>query len=75
MAAHDEIEIRNLTGHGWYRTRAGAFDLMIMRYLPASVQDLRAKIRELNPDANVDDLQTVTECLMILAELRGHATN
>lgn len=96
------IEIKKLGTHGWYQTTAEALDLMMMRYLPASVASLRKQIVEENGEGceghydtddaltsgvgigepvtcdgtcRYADLTTVTECLMILAELRGYATN
>lgn len=40
------------------------------RHLPASVEELRAKLQERVEGTDIDysDLQTVTECLMVLAE-------
>lgn len=97
------IEIKKLGTHGWYQTTAEALDLMIERYLPRSVAQLRKEIAEddssLKCGGHYDtddtltsgvgigepvycdgtcqyaDLTTVTECLMILAALRGYATN
>ncbi len=76
MAFTDYITV-NITGHGTYQTRAGALDLLIGRYLPASVAELRAKIEEKSDGMDIDysDLSTVTECLMVLAEYDGYATN
>jgi hypothetical protein len=72
VAAWDKITLEG--EHGQYQTRVAELDLMIMRYLPASVEDLRDLIRERqgDPDYNVS---TVTEGLMILAELDGYAIN
>ncbi|MCC3766465.1 hypothetical protein [Streptomyces sp. UNOC14_S4] len=93
----DRISI-TITGHGDYQTRAGALDLMICTYLPASVDQLRQKIVEMTGEgceghesldgtignvvfcdgscvAAYRNLKTFTECLMVLAELNGHATN
>lgn len=83
MAAHDLITLQG--EHGTYQTRVGALDLMIQRYLlgvpdgpPASVTDyrdaLQEEIRERQGDSTYT-VTTVTEALMILAELHGHATN
>lgn len=60
--------------HGRYQTRVAELDLMIQRYLPASVEDLRNLIQERQGGPGYS-LSTVTEGLMILAELDGHATN
>jgi hypothetical protein len=72
MAMHDLITLEG--EHGQYQTRVGALDLMIQRYLPASVNDLQEIIREESGDPTYK-IHTVTEGLMILAEYRGHATN
>ncbi len=76
MAFTDYITI-NIEGHGTYQTRAGALDLLMQRYLPASIAELRAKIEEKSDGNGIDysDLSTVTECLMILGEYDGYATN
>lgn len=103
MSATDKITIE-ITGHGQYQTSAEALGMMMARYLPSSVEKLRAIIAEEHGAGceghydtdeallsgvgigepvycdgtcvtNYRDLQTVTECLMILAELRGYATN
>jgi hypothetical protein len=66
---HDVITLEG--EHGKYRTRVGALDLMIQRYLPASVNDLQDIIREEQGDPEWK-ISTVAEGLMILAELRGH---
>ncbi|WP_138958983.1 hypothetical protein [Streptomyces sp. YIM 121038] len=72
MAEYDVITLKG--EHGTYQTRVGALDIMIARYLPASsngLQDLIRK-RQGNPAYHVS---TVSEALMILAELDGFATN
>lgn len=103
MSTTDKIAI-TIEGHGAYQTSAEALDLMIRRYLPNSVEGLRATIAKESGEsceghADTDetllsgagigestccdgscittyrDLHTVTECLMVLAELRGYATN
>lgn len=76
MAITDKITI-NITGHGQFQTDANHFDLMISRYLHDSPNGLRKKIteRSVYPAGHYDDVHTVTELLMILAELDGFATN
>ncbi|MET9861982.1 hypothetical protein ABZY93_22205 [Streptomyces smyrnaeus] len=103
MASWDRITIE-IKGHGQYQTTAHDLDQVIAHYLPASVKELRAKIRERTGEGceghydddttllsgggigeathcgesctdSTRDLQTATECLMILAELDGYATN
>lgn len=76
MAATDNIAV-TIQGHGRYQTSVEAMDLLIERYLPTSVAELRQEIisRSDYPATHYDDLRTVTECLMILAEFDGFATN
>ncbi|MFD7257188.1 hypothetical protein [Streptomyces sp. NPDC059874] len=74
MAESDRITIEQ-TAHGQFQTTAHHFDGLMARYLPASVADLRAVIAEMSPEIDWSDVSTVTECLMILAELHGYATN
>jgi hypothetical protein len=69
-----------VTTHGWFQTSAESFDRLMAEYLPASPAELRDKLQRYadeNFGAGIDysDLTTVTECLMVLAELRGYATN
>lgn len=66
--------------HGSYQTSAERLDHLIATYLPASVEELRSKLQHFSDTehgAGIDysDLRTVTECLMVLAELHGYATN
>ncbi len=62
--------------HGTYQCSTASLDLMISRYLPASPAELSELIneREGRPD-NFYRCATVTEALLILAELDGLATN
>jgi hypothetical protein len=69
VAAADKITMDG--EHGKYVTRVGALDLMILRYLPASLESLRELIRERQGDPGYS-VATVTEALMILATLDGH---
>jgi hypothetical protein len=66
-----------IKGHGQYQVAAASLDELIETHLPASVDQLRREIseREGRPEHDFADLQTVTECLMILGELSGLATN
>lgn len=65
--------------HGFYQTSAEGFDYLLGEYLPASPAGLRDTIQrlsdEMGQDIDYSDLRTITECLMVLAELRGMATN
>jgi hypothetical protein len=64
-----------LTGeHGQYQTTPEALDIMIGRYLPASVESLQREIRERSGDATYT-IKSVVEGLMILQEYDGYATN
>lgn len=72
MAAWDLITLQG--EHGQYQTRVSALDLVIARYLPASPNDLQEEIRERTGDPE-RTVATMTEGLMILAELDGYATN
>ncbi|AVO22564.1 hypothetical protein PBI_PAEDORE_81 [Streptomyces phage Paedore] len=74
MAATDRITM-NIKGHGQYQTDAEHFDMLMARHLPASVEELRAQIQERTTEIDYSDLATVTECLMVLAEYSGYATN
>ncbi|MCP9209566.1 hypothetical protein [Streptomyces cucumeris] len=73
MAMTDDIKIK-LAGHGLFQTNGHHFDQLMAKYLPASVAELRDGIGE-RIDIDYSDLETVTECLMVLAELDGLATN
>ncbi|QJD50722.1 hypothetical protein SEA_ISSMI_76 [Streptomyces phage Issmi] len=72
-----------ITHHGWYQTSAEHFDQLLAEFiagtLPQSMEGLRAELQRISKDDGWDidysDLTTVTECLMIFAELRGLATN
>lgn len=80
MAAPAGHIAMRVTTHGCYQTSAESFDLLIAEYLPALPAELRAKLQryadeEFGAGIDYSDLTTVTECLMVLAELRGYATN
>lgn len=72
MALTDKITLEG--EHGQYQTYVGRLDTLIARYLPASVEDLQEIIWERQGDPEYR-VSTVTEGLMILAELDGLATN
>jgi hypothetical protein len=76
MPALDNLKI-TIGTHGAFQTYAARFDLLIARYLPASPRQLRALIEERAEGSGIDysDLDSVTECLMVLAEYDGLATN
>ncbi|MFJ7414657.1 hypothetical protein ACIQWZ_28235 [Streptomyces sp. NPDC098077] len=74
-----QIRLR-IAVHGYFQTSAESFDQLIAEYLPATPSDLRARLQTLSDEEygeaiDYSDLNTVTECLMVLAELRGLATN
>ncbi len=63
-------------GHGAYTVRPEALDVMLARYLPASVAQLKERITERSDDQgggiDYSDLTTITECLIVLAEYDGY---
>jgi hypothetical protein len=69
-----------ISKHGQYRTDLASFDALMAEYADTPLPKLRADIQKLSDEhhgGNIDysDLRTVTECLFILAELSGMATN
>jgi hypothetical protein len=76
MAVTDTIKV-NIKGHGHYQLSVAGLDRVITAYLPASVSQLRDEICKTNgaEPREYADLVTVTECLVILGELHGYATN
>lgn len=69
-----------IPAHGSYETTPEALDELMAEHLPDSVAGLRRKIQkhsdeEMGQDIDYSDLKSITECLFILAELHGHATN
>lgn len=69
-------------GHGAYKVRVEALDVVMARYLPGLVMD-GSLVRELKERINersdaqgggidYSDLTTVTECLLVLAEYDGY---
>lgn len=61
--------------HGQYETTPEALDLMMSKFLPASVGQLRHELRQREPDIDWSDLMDITSCLVVLAEYEGYATN
>lgn len=83
MARYDTIGM-SIGSHGSFETSAASLDVLMTRYLPGLekwiaeigiVADLRSQIQARLPELDYSDLATVTECLMVLAELDGCATN
>lgn len=76
MSLMDTISI-TIDGHGEFRVTPNQMDRSIARYLPDSPFGLRVKIdahdRNQFPSGHYSDLLTVTECLIVLAELDGPA--
>lgn len=65
-----------IAGHGTYETTFAAFEAMQELYDNDQLRTLYRYLREEQGDPGyVTKGLTRTECLMILAELRGHATN
>lgn len=71
MADFDTITL--VGKYGTFQTRPAVLDLMIERYLPASLRELRAVVEE-KGGLSVE-VHTVADALMVLAELDGYATN
>lgn len=66
--------------HGSYETTPQVLDMLMAEHLPDSVAGLRRKIQKFSDEEHgggidYSDLRSITECLFILAELHGHATN
>ena len=59
---------------GTYQCDPEALDLMIAKYLPASLRDLEAEIASRGLGSTLG-ISSITEGLMILAEYDGYATN
>jgi hypothetical protein len=64
-------------GHGQFQTTAGSLDRLMAEYAGYDVAALRTEIKDLVGDRyyEVSDITTRFACLMILAELKGLATN
>jgi len=59
--------------HGYYGSTAADVDALIARYLPASVDELRALLYERAESYEIDysDVRTKIELLLILGEYDG----
>jgi hypothetical protein len=69
-----------IPAHGQYETDTASFDTLLAEYGTWSLPLLRGAIQKLATEEhgmNIDysDLRTVTECLFVMAELSGLATN
>jgi hypothetical protein len=68
-----------VASHGQFQVSAQSMDHLIETFLPARVEELRSHLQRFSDDMgqgiDYSDLTTVTECLMVLGELNGMATN
>jgi hypothetical protein len=65
-----------IAGHGQYETTFQAFEAVQEMYAGDPLRNLYRYLKEDHGDPEYDTSGlTRTECLMILQELRGHATN
>jgi hypothetical protein len=65
-----------IAGHGQYETTFQAFEMVQASYDKVSLARLYEMLKEEHGDPEYDTSGlTRTECIMILSELRGHATN
>lgn len=65
-----------IAGHGQYETTFAAFEAVQAMYDNDRLDRLYQMLKEEHGDPGYDTSGlTRTECLMILQELRGHATN
>ncbi len=62
----EKITLTN--AHGTFTTDGYGLDRVIARYLPASPNDLRAEMAEINPDGDYSDVRCVGEFLVMLAD-------
>lgn len=67
MTKYIDVEIKN---HGTFTFTAEAMDLTMLRYLPASPDQLRRLCTEMT-GCEYDDVDTVTELLAVLADAEG----
>jgi hypothetical protein len=76
MAQRNGTIRAEIAGHGQYETTFAAFEAVQAMYETDRLDALYKMLREEHgdPEYNTTGL-TRTECLMILQELRGHATN
>ena len=65
-----------IAGHGQYETTFRAFEAVQEMYEGDNLQTLYRYLKDEHGDPGYDTSGlTRTECIMILAELRGHSTN
>lgn len=69
-----------IAAHGQYETDTASFDALLAEYGTWSLPRLRAALQKLSDEQHgggidYSDLRSVTECLFIMAELSGMATN
>lgn len=65
-----------IAGHGQYETTFAAFEAVQEMYAGDDLRTLYRYLKEEHGDPEYDTSgMTRTECLMVLQELRGHATN
>lgn len=69
-----------IAAHGQYQTDTASFDALLTEYGHLPVDKLRATVQKLGDEQHgggidYSDLRSVTECLFIMAELSGMATN
>lgn len=75
---YGEPENPRVTVQGWYgqfQTNPFLLDIVISKYLPASPEQLNALIVERRGEYLEGKYETVIECLMVLAQFDGYATN
>jgi hypothetical protein len=75
---YGEPENPRVTVQGWYgqfQTNPFLLDIVMSKYLPASVDELNALIVERHGENLEGKYETVIECLMVLAEFDGYASN
>jgi hypothetical protein len=70
----DTVNLRSAL-HGGYQCKAADLDRAMSRYLPATMEELARQITERQGEIQVWKITSLTEGLMILAELDGYATN
>lgn len=69
-----------IAAHGAYETSIEALDGLMAEHAAKSLPKLRKEIQTFSDEEHgggidYSDLRTITECLFILAELHGLATN
>jgi hypothetical protein len=61
-------EITLTNAHGTFTCKSYELDARISRHMPASVNDLQAKMEALNPAFDYSDVHYVSEFLIMLAD-------